>query len=56
MSKPIKHEVKYKCLQKAITAFSVEIGFKASKEEYNKAWTRLWKTINKIGLFRDAKK
>ena len=50
-----KHKAKYKTLQYLITNFSIEIGYKADKKRYNKAWHKLWCGINKIGLFSDSK-
>ena len=49
----IKNGAKHKALRYLITNFSVEIGFKADKERYNKAWHKLWCGIAKIGLFKD---
>ena len=46
---------KEKSLNYYITDFSVEIGFTASKERYNKAWHKLWCRIHKLGLFNDSK-
>ena len=48
-----KGGAKHKTLQYLITNFAVEIGFKADKKEYNKAWHKLWCNIAKIGLFKD---
>jgi hypothetical protein len=52
----IKNGAKHKTLRYLITNFSVEIGFKADKERYNKAWHKLWCGIAKIGLFTDDTK
>lgn len=49
----IKGGAKQKCLQYIITDFAIEIGIKADKERYNKAWHKLWRRIAKIGLFKD---
>ena len=49
----IKNGAKHKTLRYLITDFSVEIGFKADKERYNKAWHKLWCRISKLGLFTD---
>jgi hypothetical protein len=45
-------KAKYKCLQYLITNFPVEIGYKADKERYNKAWHKLWCGISKLKLFK----
>ena len=47
-----KNGAKYKCLQYCITDFAIEIGVKADKEKYNKAWHKLWCRISKLGLFK----
>lgn len=52
----IKGGAKEKCLQYCITDFAIEIGIKADKEKYNKAWHKLWCRISKIGLFKKEKK
>ena len=49
----IKGGAKHKNLQYLITNFAVEIGYKADKEKFNKAWHKLWCGIAKIGLFKD---
>lgn len=51
----IRGGAKQKSLQYFITDFAVEVGFKADKQRYNKAWTKLWKRIHRIKLFRDKK-
>lgn len=48
-----KGGAKHKVLQNLITNFAVEIGFKADKTQYNKAWHKLWCNISKIGLFKN---
>lgn len=48
-----KGGAKHKTLQYLITNFAVEIGFKADKKEYNKAWHKLWCGIAKIRLFKE---
>ena len=45
------HKAKYKALQYCITDFAVEIGVKADKEKWNKAWHKLWCRIDKLKLF-----
>ena len=48
-----KGGAKHKTLQYLITNFAVEIGFKADKKEYNKAWHKLWCGIARIGVFKN---
>ena len=48
-----KGGAKQKTLNYLITNFAVEIGYKADKERYNKAWHKLWCSIHRIGLFKD---
>lgn len=48
-----KGAAKYKCLQYCITDFAIEVGIKADKDKYNKAWHKLWCRINKLGLFKN---
>jgi hypothetical protein len=49
----IKGGAKQKCLQYILTDFAIEIGMKADKERYNKAWHKLWCRIAKLKLFTD---
>ena len=51
----IKGGAKQKSLRYFITDFAIEVGFKADKQRYNKAWTKLWKRIHRIKLFEDKK-
>ena len=51
-----KGGAKQKTLQYLITSFAVEIGYKADKERFNKAWHKLWCNIHRIGLFKDDSK
>jgi hypothetical protein len=51
----IAHEAKYKALQYCITDFAIEVGIKADKEKYNKAWHKLWCRIDKLRLFSPKK-
>lgn len=46
---------KKESLQYFITDFVIEVGIKADKERYNKAWTKLWKRIHRIKLFEEKK-
>ena len=50
-----KGEAKNKVLRYLITDFAIEIGFKADKDKYNKAWHKLWGRISNLGLFREKK-
>ena len=52
----IKGGAKQKVLNYLITNFAVEIGYKADKTKYNKAWHKLWVNIHRIGLFKDDSK
>ena len=56
MSKPKKHGAKYQCLRNAVTDFAVEIKPQAGDESYGKAWRKLWRTVDAIGLFVSEKK
>ena len=47
-----KDGAKEKCLHYLITDFAIEIGMKADKTRYNKAWHKLWCRIAKLGLFK----
>lgn len=51
MSKPKKKGAKYQCLREIILDFAVEIGHEAGKEDFNRAWRRLLRDIDKLGLF-----
>ena len=59
MSKPKKQGAKYQCLRNAVTDFAVEIKSQyenADNESYGKAWRKLWRTVDAIGLFASEKK
>ena len=49
----IKGGAKDKVLRYLITDFAIEIGIKADKDRYNKAWHKLWCRISKLNLFKD---
>lgn len=48
----IKNGAKEKCLRYCITDFAIEIGVKADKIKYNKAWHKLWCRIARLGIFK----
>jgi hypothetical protein len=52
----IKGGAKQKCLQYIITDFAIEIGMRADKEKYNKAWHKLWCRIGRLNLFKENSK
>lgn len=45
-----KGGAKQKTLQYLITNFAVEIGCKADKEKFNKAWHKLWCNIHRTKI------
>ncbi len=51
MPKTDRRSAKRKCLQAIICEFGVAVGANITKDNWNPAWRRMWRSIDKLALF-----